>query len=283
MPTRPAWRAVPQAVIQMRSSERAKPGREVHLVEGHHPAVEEAPGQGLGDRLGLLVDLLEHEVGVAAPLRLIGVPGDLQQVALHRAAVDGLQAGAAGGDVDDLPVVHHHDVPGVVEDGGDVAGQEHLAVAEAYHQRADHAHRHDAPRLPAADDHQGVGPLGPSHRPPGGLEQVAPVLLGDEVGQHLRVGLRGEGGAARGQFLLQGEEVLDDPVVDHGDLAAGVGVGVGVVVARGAVGGPAGVPDAGACRPPGRRRASRRGGPASLRPCAPPGGCRRHTATPAES
>ena len=46
----------------------------------------------------------------------------------------------------------------------------------------------------------------------------------------------------------QPREVLDDPVVDHGDRAGAVDVRVGVAVVGRAVGGPAGVPDAGGGR-----------------------------------
>ena len=55
--------------------------------------------------------------------------------------------------------------------------------------------------------------------------------------------------AALGQLGAQRGEVLDDAVVDDGDPAGVVQVRVGVGVGRAAVGGPAGVPDAGACRP----------------------------------
>ena len=47
------------------------------------------------------------------------------------------------------------------------------------------------------------------------------------------------------QFLPEREEVLDDPVVDHGDVTGRVRVGMGVEVGRRAMGGPAGVADAG--------------------------------------
>src|SRR5690606_5644957 len=54
------------------------------------------------------------------------------------------------------------------------------------------------------------------------------------------------------QLAAQVGGVVDDAVVDDGDLALGVQVGVGVDVGRGAVSGPAGVGDAGGALEAGR-------------------------------
>ena len=47
--------------------------RQMHVVQ-HHPAVPDAGGDGLADGLGLLEDLLEHEVGIAPLFRRGNVP-----------------------------------------------------------------------------------------------------------------------------------------------------------------------------------------------------------------
>jgi hypothetical protein len=65
------------------------------------------------------------------------------------------------------------------------------------------------------------------------------------VGQHLGVGVGGEGHPVGGQAPAQLGGVLDDAVVDHRHVARRVDVGVGVGVGRLAVGRPAGVADAG--------------------------------------
>ena len=66
----------------------------------------------------------------------------------------------------------------------------------------------------------------------------------DVLGHHLGVGLRGEGGPLVHEEGLQLSVILDDPVVDHGNLSAAAHLGVGVDVAGGPVGGP---DDASAC------------------------------------
>ena len=63
---------------------------------------------------------------------------------------------------------------------------------------------------------------------------------------HLGVGVAGEAAAGGLQLRAELGEVLDDAVVHDGDPARGVGVGV--ALGRRAVGGPAGVADAGRAR-----------------------------------
>ena len=67
------------------------------------------------------------------------------------------------------------------------------------------------------------------------------VEVADQHRQHFGVGLAGEGVALVGEELLEGGVVFDDAVVDQGDSAGVVGVGVGVDLGGRAVGGPAGV------------------------------------------
>ena len=91
--------------------------------------------------------------------------------------------------------------------------------------------------------------VGGAHR----LAEVAVVVLGDQVRDHLGVGLGAELAAGREQALLERDVVLDDAVDDDVDAVGAVGVRVGVLLADAAVGGPAGVPDAGRGGPLGDR------------------------------
>ena len=77
----------------------------------------------------------------------------------------------------------------------------------------------------------------------GGL--TVPICLGDQVHGDLGVGVAGKLHAGLLQLVAQGGEVLDDAVVDDGDLAGGVAMRVCVAVGGTAVGRPAGVPQAG--------------------------------------
>ena len=133
----------------------------------------------------------------------------------------------------------------LAQEGRDRRGDELLAVAAADDQRAllagpDQqaglvgAHRHE--RVVAAE--VGVGRAD-------GVDQVAVVVVGDQVGDHLGVGLGGEHGAVVDQLLLERDVVLDDAVDDDVDAVGGVEVRVGVLLGDPAVGRPARVADPG--------------------------------------
>ena len=94
----------------------------------------------------------------------------------------------------------------------------------------------------------------------GGL--AVPVCLRHQVHRDLGVGVAGEFHALGLQLVAQARVVLDDAVVDDGDLAGGVAVRVRVAVGGAAVGGPAGVAQAGGAGQRLRRH---------LRPPPPPG------------
>ena len=206
-------------------------------------AGENAPAQGLG----LLHDLLEHEVLIAALLRRVDLPvhvGDLLLNGLHQVVV---ALDAVLGQHRQLIVVHVPHFPGVLDNGRHVAGQEAASLAIAQNQRTVLTHGDELVRLVGTEDTQRVGAFDPPEYPAHSLQDVHLVRLikvFNELGHHLRVGLRGKWDPLLHQERLQLRIVLDDAVVHHGDLAAAADLGMGVDVAGGAVGGPAGVADA---------------------------------------
>jgi len=97
----------------------------------------------LGDRIRLLVDLLQHEGLVAALLRRVGIPVDLDDLALERLTGRGLERDRVAADRDDLVVVDVLDPARLLQEGGDRGGQERLTVAAADDQRALLARAHE--------------------------------------------------------------------------------------------------------------------------------------------
>ena len=75
-----------------------------------------ALAEGLGDRVSLLVDLLEHEGLIALLLGGFGVPADLGDLAGQRPAVGGQEVDAAWAQDDDLVVLYVLDEPGLLEE-----------------------------------------------------------------------------------------------------------------------------------------------------------------------
>ena len=127
----------------------------------------------------------------------------------------------------------------VGEDCRHVTGDERLLTIEAHHQRHILASPYEAPALLAMHHDDGVCALDPAKRRPDGVRKITLVGFLNQVGERLGVRFGVEPMAARLETIPQFAEVLDDPVVDDGDLAGAVQVGMGVEVVRPTVGRPA--------------------------------------------
>ena len=221
------------------------------VVGACHP-----PGDRLPERRWLFVDLLEHEMFVAALLGGLRRPVDRGDLTLERLAVHIRDRDAVRADIGNVPLVQEDDAVRVRQDRGDVTRQERLAVGDTDDERHVLPGADQPVRLAAMHDDERIGTLELAESGPCGIPEVALVALLDEMRDRLGVRLGGEGVAARLQPVPQLAEVLDDPVVDDGDLARAVLVGMGVQVVRAPMGGPARVrqPDRGMRRPVGDGR-----------------------------
>ena len=151
-----------------------------------------------------------------------------------------------GGDHHGLILAELDGVTGVFDERGHIGADEHLAVADAEHQRRRAPGRDDRARLVGVGENQcEVAPEAGQHGQHGGDEVAsgvtALVLARDQVHGDLGVGVAPEFHTGGFQLATQCGEVLDDPVVDDRDLDVGVAVRVCVAVRGPAVGGPAGV------------------------------------------
>ena len=203
--------------------------------------LDEAGPHGIGQGLGLFVDFLEHEVLPAAlfggrkvPVHVIGGLDDLIAVPVKEVHMVGVQDGK-------LLLVQEVDFPRIGEHGRHVACDEVFARAQAHDEGAFLAGRDDAVGEVLADDAEGVAAFEPFKALLNCLEDV-PVLLVvvvDQMGNDLGVGLTAEDNALALQPGLEGQVVFDDAVVHDGDTAAFVHLGVRIDVARFPVGCPA--------------------------------------------
>ena len=115
----------------------------------------EAPAQGLG----LLHDLLEHEVLVSALFGGIHLPVDGDNIlvnGLHQMVIAPDALPCEDGQLSVLHVAHPSGVP---QDGGDVAGDEIASLSPAQDQGAVLPDGHDPVGAVGTQDAQGVGPL----------------------------------------------------------------------------------------------------------------------------
>ena len=223
--------------------------REVQLVDGQRP-VHETSRQRVADDAGLLVDLFQHEVGVAALLGHVEVPIHVRHLGLERLAARVVERHGVRRELRHLAVGQHRHVARAVDHGDDVAGHVGAVLGEAHHERRVLARRHDGAGLPVARDRDGVGTDQALGRLAHGLQKVAALgkALLHEVRDDLGVGLARERMPAPLQLLAQLGEVLDDAVVHDGHASVAGGVGMRVRLARAAVRGPARVADAARAR-----------------------------------
>ena len=154
------------------------------------PAVTHAVADRLGDGVGLLVDLLQHERLEAGLLGALVVPVELDQLALDRAAVVGAhEPGAVRGDRDEVAVLREVHLARLAQEGGRVRGEEGLATADADDERALMARADEQARVVAVDRDEGEVALelveGEARR----LDEVAVVVLLDQVADRLGVRL----------------------------------------------------------------------------------------------
>lgn len=213
---------------------------------GDVEAVVQAPAQRPGHGVGLLGDLLEQIVLVPAGVVVPGLPVNGQRLLgrLPRVAGEGVEpVGLEHGDLAVLQVDH---LAGVADQRGDVGRGEHLLLTDAQHDGAAVAGHHHLAGALGVDHRDAVCADDTLERGPDGILQGVGILdrTGDQVREHLGVGLRQEDRAVGLQLGAQLVGVLDDAVVHDGDALVAGQMRVGVDVTGHAVGGPAGVADA---------------------------------------
>ena len=172
--------------------------------------------------LRLLEDLLQHEVRIATLL-------NLSEVDVHRLHLQLLILAEDVHHVQVLSQTDHgyiavlqiHHLVRIFHDGAGVGTQEELILADAHHQRTLLAGGDDLRRIILVEHGDGVGTdhLVECHLH--GRQQVELLVVLDilyQLHQHLRVRVADEVYALRLQFRLQVGIVLDDTVVNDGEV-----------------------------------------------------------------
>ena len=223
--------------------------RKAQLVDVELAGRRHTADQRVAHDARLLVDLLEHEVGIAALFGHIQIPVDVGDLGLD--SVAGLVGilDTHGRKLGKLTVLEHHHVAGSVDKRDDVGGDIGAGLARADDDRGVLAGHGNHAGLVGAHGRQTIG----AHHVGAGLayrgHQVMRlgISLFDQMREDLGIGLALKVMAAALQLLAQLGEVLDDAVVNDGDAAVTARVRVSVGDGRLAVGGPASVANAAGC------------------------------------
>ncbi len=178
------------------------------------------------------MNLFDEEVWVSAALRRLDIPRNGDRVAPYHAAGKVRDAHAVARDLDDLALFDDDDPPRMPQDGGDIRGEEVLAVTQPGNQRTRLARADDTIGMLTTDHRDGIRAGDPPQRRAHGGDEVAArgerVL--DQVREHLSIRLGAEGVAARRQLVTQRGIVLNDAVMHHRQVLAAIRVGMRVVV-----------------------------------------------------
>ncbi len=223
----------------------------LHLELGHPEALqhERAVAHAVADRLAhglrLLVDLLEHVRLVAALLRALLVPVDLDHVGRVVRAGGLVEDRALRRELDDVAVLGELHEAGLREERGNRRREEHLALADADDERRLTACADEQVGMVVMDDDEGEVAFELRVRLLHRGDEVAVVVALDEMHDDFGVGLRGKRVSVVEQRLAQLAVVLDDPVQHDRDLVlVAAGQRMRVLLGHAAVRRPARVPEA---------------------------------------
>jgi hypothetical protein len=202
---------------------------QVQLIQ-HHPPLLDAWKHGLAECLGLLHDLLGHEVLVPALFGGGDLPVHVAALLLNGPEIGVIDPQVVGGELGNLPVVQVAHLPGVLDEGGHVGGQIVGPLPIAQNERAVLPGGDEPVGAVGADNAQGVGPLDAvqclHHR----VQDIPVIVVFQQLGHHLGIRLGDEGDPLRLEKLPQLHVILDDAVVHHRKPAALADLGVGVDV-----------------------------------------------------
>ncbi len=201
-------------------------------------------GDRMADDLGLLMDLLGHEVAVIALLGEQASGGAALHAPLDFCAGGVANVGARAGRDDPVALLEIGDAVGKRRERQSVRAEIGLALAVADRKRRalSRPDQEIVLALEQIDEGEGAAHALERRVNPVGRRLPLRELVLDHEGGDLRIRLRREDVALGGELLAQRLEILDDAVVDDGE--PGRGVRMGVVLGRLAVGRPAGVADA---------------------------------------
>ena len=219
--------------------------RKAQLVDVELAGRRHTTDQRVAHDARLLVNLLEHKVGITALFCHVQVPVDVGDLGLDNVAGLVGVLDACGRKLGKLTVLEHHDIAGGVDERDDVGGDIGAGLARADHDRGILAGHGDHAGLVSAHDGQTIGTdhVGASLAHGGHQVVRLGISLFDQMREDLGIGLALKVVAAALQLFAQLGEVLDDAVVDDGDTTVAAGVGVSVNDGGLAVGGPTGVAD----------------------------------------
>ena len=194
---------------------------EIHAVKMHLTVCHDGIDR-IADDLRLLVDLLEHEMLIAALFGGFRIPLDLGQLLLQHLAVDVVEGHIALFELRDLHIADVIDIAGVFQDRRNIRGDIALAVRDADDHRAVLAGAVDLARIVLEHDAERIGAADADHCAGDRFDRQLRILLVvvvDHLDRDLGIGLGVERIALLDELFALLLIILDDAVMDGDDIA----------------------------------------------------------------
>ena len=199
---------------------------------GHAFRVVQPAARRVLDRLRLLENFLQHEVGELAEVHVLRGHFEGRGLAAHGLVIECRNAEPPGLEPCHLVVLEVHNAVRMLGERANVRRRQRLIVPDSKDDGTAPPRDDDLIEVRGVQDGDAVRALNLQQRLLHGGPQVAPVGVLDQVGQDFGVRLGLELVPGRGEVLLQNLIIFDDAVVDQKNLPGAVLVGMGVHVVR---------------------------------------------------
>ena len=202
------------------------------------------PPDGITDGNGLLEYFLKHEVGIVPLFSRVLVPLHRGHFATDRGMLQVEHLHPVGGDNGHVEILEIDRVARMRNNGRGIAGNHRLVLAQANHDRASATRGHQLARLVVGHHHDAIGSLDLLERLADSRLKVILVAIGNQLDEHLGIGIRNTRDALLRQPRLDLLVVFDDSVVHHYEMAGGIEMRMRIDLVRQAVRRPAGMANA---------------------------------------
>jgi len=210
---------------------------------GTHIEIE-PPSDGIADGTGLLEYFLEHEVGIFTLFGRTLVPFHGHYFAVDRGMLQVEHLHTLFGNHGHVEILEIDRIARMRNNGRGIAGNHRLVLAQANYDRAAATRSHQLVWLVVGHHHNAVGSLNLFKRLADSRLKVILVAIGNQLDEHLGIGIRNTLDALLRQPRLDLLIVFDDPVVHHYEMAGGIEMRVCIDFVRRSVRRPAGMANA---------------------------------------
>ena len=199
--------------------------REAQLID-HDLLIREAPRERIAHHAWLLMDLFEHEIRVATALSHIDIPVDMRNFWFDLFAEAVVIGNALRRSKSELIVLKDDHITRGTHERHDIGCHIASRAIAANNDRRILARDDHLPWLIRADDRNTIGARKKRRGFLYRFEQIAPIEIFHQVRNHFSIGIGREDMPFQYKIFTQFVEVLDDAIVNHGDIVRAARVGV---------------------------------------------------------